>query len=181
MYIDTSKNNGKDYIRLVKSKREKNALGQKVARKRVIMNIGPLEKYDDGEPEYLERLRKSFRAGEPLIERLKPYCEGRGREKYKIIFEEGSPECAGEAKVYSHMLLERIVEELGLRNLVSSYKGLTKIGYDVYGFVKMLIYGRVLQPASKMATVRQNEGYYEAIIKEYNADNVYIAHLLSLM
>jgi len=173
MYIDTSKNNGKDYIRLVKSKREKNALGQKVARKTVIMNIGPLEKYEDGEPEYLERLRKSFRAGEPLIERLKPYCEGRGREKYKITFEEGSPECAGEAKVYSHMLLERIVEELGLRNLVSSYKGFTKIGYDVYGFVKMLIYGRVLQPASKMATMRQNEGYYEAIIKEYNADNVY--------
>jgi len=62
---------------------------------------------------------------------------------------------------------------LGLRNLVSSYKGFTKIGYDVYGFVKMLIYGRILQPASKMATVRQNEGYYEAIIKEYNADNVY--------
>lgn len=35
-------------------------------RRRVICNIGPLSKYDDGEPNYLERLRESFRKSTPL-------------------------------------------------------------------------------------------------------------------
>jgi hypothetical protein len=118
MFIDTSKNNGKDYIRLVKSKRELNAKGQKVARKTVILNIGPLDKFDDGQPNYLERLRASFRAGIPLIPSLEPYCSKEApRERYTFTFEEGHPNCAGEPKIFSHLLLERIVEELGFRLL----------------------------------------------------------------
>jgi hypothetical protein len=174
MFIDTSKNNGKNYIRLVESKRVLNDKGHKVARKTVILNIGPLEKFDDGQPGYLERLRKSFRAGIPLIPSLEPYCtKEKPREKYKLTFEEGSPDCIGAPKLYSHLFLERIVEELGLRNLFSSYKGFTKIEYDVYGFAKLLIFGRLLNPASKIATVRQNEDYYEKLITDFNPDNVY--------
>jgi len=174
MFIDISKNNGKDYIRLVKSKRAMNEKGQKVARKTVILNVGPLDKYDDGEENYLERLRRSFRAGIPLIETLKKYCEKeQPRERYKIEFEEGNPNCAGSAKIYSYVLIERIIEELGLRNFFSTYKGFRKIEYDVYGFAKLLIIGRVLNPASKIATTRQNEDYHETVLKEFNADNVY--------
>jgi transposase len=174
MFIDTSKNNGKDYLRLVKSKRELNAQGEKVSRKTVILNIGSLDKFDDGEPNYLARLRESFRAGIPLIPSLESYCEKKQpREKYKFTFEEGSPECVGESKLYSHMFLERIIEELGLRNLFSSYKGFTKIEYDVYGFAKLLIFGRLLCPASKRSTIEQNKDYYEEVITDFNPDNVY--------
>ena len=135
MFIDVFKNNGNDYIRLAESNRVLNDKGKKVARKTVILNIGPLEKFDDGQPGYLERLRKSFRVGEPLIPSLQPYCTNeRPREKYTFTFEEGSPECVGTPKLYSHMLLERIIEELGLRNLFSSYKGFTKIKYDTRPF-----------------------------------------------
>jgi len=174
MFIDTSKNNGKDYIRLVESNRVLNSEGQKVARKTIILNIGPLDKFDDGQPGYLERLRKSFRAGEPLIHALQPHCaKEKPRDKYTFTFEEGSPECVGCPKLYSHLFLERILEELGLRNLFSSYKGFTKIEYDVYGFAKLLIFGRLLNPASKIATVRQSGDYYEAFLKDFNQDNVY--------
>jgi len=174
MFIDVFKNNGNDYIRLAESNRVLNDKGKKVARKTVILNIGPLDRFDDGQPCYLERLRKSFRAGEPLIPTLKPYCcKEKPREKYTFTFEEGNPECVGVPKLYSHMLLERIIEELGLRNLFSSYKGFTKIEYDVYGFAKLLIFGRLLNPASKIATVRQNEDYYEKLITDFNSDNVY--------
>jgi len=174
MFIDISKNNGKDYLRLMKSRRVKNDNGVKVPRNTVVLNIGPLEKFDDGQPGYLERLRKSFRAGEPLIPSLEPYCsKEKPREKYTFTFEEGSPECVGAPKLYSHMLLERIIEELGLRNLFSSYKGFTKIEYDVYGFARLLIIGRLLSPASKIATIRQNEDYYEKIITDFNPGNVY--------
>jgi len=174
MFIDVFKNNGNDYIRLAESNRVLNDKGKKIARKTVVLNIGPLEKFDDGQPDYLGRLRRSFRAGEPLIPSLEPYCtKEKPREKYTFTFEECSPECVGAPKLYSHLFLERIIEELGLRNLFSSYKGFTKIEYDVYGFARLLIIGRLLNPASKIATVRQNEDYYERLITDFNPDNVY--------
>ncbi len=59
MYIDIFKNNGTEYIRLRESYRTKTAEGKVAIRKRTICNIGPLSKFDDGEPNYLERLRES--------------------------------------------------------------------------------------------------------------------------
>jgi transposase len=174
MYVECFKNNGKDYLRLVKSQRVVNNKGIKTATKSIVFNIGPLSRFDDGRPDYIDRLKKSFKAGIPLIQSLEPYCTNeKPREKYTFTFEEGSPDCVGAPKLYSHLLLERIIEELGLRNLFSSYKGFTKIEYDVYGFAKLLIFGRILNPASKMATIRQNEDYYEAILSDFNPDNVY--------
>jgi hypothetical protein len=72
MFIDVIKNNGRDYLRLVKSSRVENDKGAKVATKTIVHYIGYLDKFDDGQPDYLERLRKSFRAGIPLIPSLEP-------------------------------------------------------------------------------------------------------------
>ena len=36
---------------------------------------GLLSRHDDGEPDYLLRLRESFRAGKPLIKELEPYVD----------------------------------------------------------------------------------------------------------
>ena len=174
MFIDCYKNNGKKYLRLCESVRKENAKGEKVSSKVPVYNIGFLDKFDDGQPDYLDRLRRSFRAGVPLIPSLQPYCTDEApREKYVITFDEGNPNCAGDPKIFSHILIERIIEELGLRNLFASYKGFTKIEYDVYGFAKLLIFGRLLNPASKIATVRQNDDYHESILKDFNPDNVY--------
>ena len=73
MYIAVFKNNGKDYLRLMESYRTKNEDGKVAIRKRIICNIGPLSKFDDGKPDYLERLRESFRLGTPLIPALEEY------------------------------------------------------------------------------------------------------------
>lgn len=174
MFIDLNKNNGKDYLRLVESVRVTNKNGYKVSQKKTILNIGPLDRFDDGEPDYIGRLRKSFRAGNPLIPALRPYCEGKKEaETYRFAINEGSPDCFGHPKLFSHILMERILEELGLNTFFSSYKGFTKLQYDVYGFAKLLIWGRLLNPASKYATVRQNEDYYEPILNDFNPDNVY--------
>ena len=174
MFIEKVKNGGKDYLRLVNSVRVRNKDGFMVSHKKVILNIGPLARYDDGQPDYFERLRKSFRAGVPLIPTLEPYCEMvKVREKYRFTFEEGDPNCAGESKIFSHLLMERIIEELGLLSLFGSYKGYRKIEFDVYGFAKLLIFGRLLNPASKIATVRQNDDYYDPILTDFNPDNVY--------
>lgn len=174
MFVEVVQNNGKKYLRLVQSVRVANKDGYKVSQKKVVYNIGPLDRFDDGEPEYVERLKKSFKAGDPLIPELKQYCEEEKiTEKYRFTIQEGSPECFGHPKHFSHILLERIIEEIGLRNFFASYKGFTKLEYDVYGFAKLLIFGRFLNPASKKATVKQNDDYYEPILEKYNSDNVY--------
>ena len=174
MYVESFTNNGKPYLRLVKSIRITKTDGRKIPQKQVVLNIGPLDRFDDGQPEYVERLKKSFKAGTPLIPALLPYCEDNiPVETYRFTIREGSPDCFGHPKLFCHLLLERILEELGLQNFFSSYKGFTKIEYDVYGFAKLLIFGRLLNPVSKAATVRQNEDYYEPILKDFNPDNVY--------
>lgn len=174
MFIEKFKNNGKDYLRLVHAVRKPNKNGDMVSTKKVLLNIGPLDRFDDGLPDYLPRLKKSFQSGNPLIPSLEPFCSSSiPAETYRFSFNEGSPDCFGHPRLFSHLLLERILEELGLNTFFSSYKGFTKIQYDVYGFTKLLIFGRLLNPASKSATIRQNENYFEPILTQYNPDNVF--------
>lgn len=175
MYVECFTNNAKPYLRLVKSVRVTNKAGLKVSQKQVVYNIGPLDRFDDGLPDYVERLKKSFKAGMPLIPALLPYCEKKApAEIYRFSVNEGSTDCFGHPKLFSHLLLERILEELGLHFFFSSYKAFTKLEFDVYGFAKLLIFGRLLNPASKSATVRRNRDYYDPILDDgFNPDNVY--------
>ena len=175
MFVECVKNNGIPYLRLVQGVRVTNKDGYKVTSKKVVFSIGPLSRFDDGQPDYVDRLKKSFKAGTPLIPSLLPYCESdkKAAETYRFSINEGSSDCFGHPKLFCHILLERILEELGINTLFSSYKNFTKLQYDVYGFAKLLIFGRLLNPASKCATVRQNNDYYEAILNDFNPDNVY--------
>lgn len=175
MFVECIKNNGIPYLRLVQGVRVTNKDGYRTSQKKVILSIGPLSRFDDGLPDYVERLKKSFKARQPLIPSLLPYCERKApAEVYRFSINEGSPDCFGHPKLFSHLLLEKILEELGLHFFFSSYKRFSKLEYDVYGFARLLIFGCLLNPASKSATVRQNQDYYEPILGEgFNPDNVY--------
>lgn len=174
MYVEAFKNNGIPYLRLVRNDRVTNKNGIKTSTKKVVLNIGPVSRYDDGQPDYVERLKKSFKAGTPFIPALLPYCnEKKSAETYRFTINECSPDCFGHPRLFSHLLMERILEELGLHTFFSSYKGFRKLQYDVYGFAKLLIFGRLLNPASKCATVLQNGDYFEPILTDFNPDNVY--------
>ena len=61
MFIDVFKNNGTEYLRLAESRRITNEKGLKVTSKKIILNLGPLSRFDDGQPEYLKRLKQSFK------------------------------------------------------------------------------------------------------------------------
>lgn len=174
MYVECFTNNGKPYLRLVQSVRITNKAGKKVPQKQVVFNLGPLDRFDDGQPDYVDRLKNSFKAGNPLIPALLPYCSSeKPAETYRFSIRQGSPDCFGHPKLFSHVFLERILEELGLNTFFSSYKGFSKLEYDVYGFTKLLLFGRLLNPASKAATVRQNGDYFEPLLKDFNPDNIY--------
>ena len=84
MFIDCFENNGGKYLRLARSVRTTKQDGRKTTSKIPVFNIGPLANFDDGEPNYLERLRQSFRDGNPLIPSLLPYVEKVQPKKYHM-------------------------------------------------------------------------------------------------
>lgn len=174
MFIETYNNNGIPCLRLVEGIRVIDDRGKPSIRKKILLYIGPLSRFDDGKPDFVKRLKESFKNGKPLIDSLLPFVDqSKLKEEYKILLSEGDPECIGHPKLYSHALLERVLEELGLISLVTSYKAHTKIKFDLLGFFRLLVYGRVLSPASKFSTVKQNEEYYEEIVRKVYPYNIY--------
>lgn len=70
MFIECFTNNGKPYLRLARSVRVTNKNGLKVSQKQPVLNLGPLERFDDGQPDFLDRLKKSFKAGKRCLKRM---------------------------------------------------------------------------------------------------------------
>src|SRR5690554_601262 len=174
MFVEVFNNNGTKYLRLVEGIRIINEKGKPSVRKKVLLNIGPLSRFDDGNPDYVKRLKESFKNGKPLIDSLLPFVDAdKLKDEYSFLLSEGDPDCIGHPKLYSHSLLERILEEIGLISLFSSYKAHTKIKFDLLGFFRLLVYGRVLNPASKFSTVKQNDDYYDKVVKEVYPYNIY--------
>ena len=173
MALEITNNNGYKYIRIVENKYiVKN--GKPSCTKKVILNVGPVSKYDDGKPDYIIRLKESFKNGNPLIPSLMLYVDKKPvRELYDVSFKEGDPNCIGHNKIYSNALIERIMEELGINSFISRYKQFTNFEFDLMGFVRLLIYGRILKPASKIETTNQNNNYYSEVIKDMYEYNIY--------
>ena len=174
MFIEVNDNNGTKYLRLVESKRAFTKSGKPTCKKNIIFTIGRLDNFDDGKPDYIKRLKDSFKCGNPLIPSLIPYVNRSPiKEKYDISFTEGDPDCIGHTKLFSNALIERIMEEIGITSFIGKYKAHTNFEFDLMGFVRLLIYGRILNPASKIATINQNDDYYSDIIKNVYEYNVY--------
>ena len=175
MHLETYRSNGRHYLRLVAGKRMKDRQGRAIVGKRIVASLGPLAKHDDGLPNYLERLRASFRAGKPLIKELEPYVGEAPKERFTVTFDAGDPTCLGKPKRMAATVLDPVFNALGLDELFASVKHSSKIAYDLTGIVRLLAYGRLLDPASKSATMIQNDKYYRPLVSSTNDDNVYDA------
>ena len=173
MTIEKYQTNGIEYLRLVRTYRMKDANGKSVNRKEVIKSLGALSKYDDGQPDYLLRLRQSYAEKKPIIPELLPYVDQAPKQKITISFTSGDRFCSGNPKSFAPCILDPAFVALGLDELFASIKHSSKIQYDLQGIVRLLTYGRLLEPASKMATMRQNDSYYRPLVKSSNEDNVY--------
>ena len=175
MHIEAANNNGTKYLRLARCRRGVNAKGKRTILKDIVLNIGPLSRFSDGSPGYLERLKASFAAGTPLIDSLKPYA-GKDAEAVRVIrYRDGDESCNGEPKRLAACVLDPVFSALGLDRLFASVKHASRIQYDLQGLVRLLVYGRILEPASKCATAKQNGKYHEPLASSPNPDNVYDA------
>ena len=175
MHIEQYKSNSRAYLRLVSGKRMRDSLGRPIIGKRIVLSLGALAKHDDGRPDYLKRLRESFAEGRPLIKELEPYVGQAPVRRWTVTFERGDAKCIGEPKRLAPCVLDPVFRALGLDELFASVKCASRIKYDLTGIVRLLAYGRIIDPESKWSTMGQNDRYYTPLVRSTNPDNVYDA------
>ena len=175
LHIEKQKSGNNEYIRLVSLRRMKSSNGKLMIGKKTILSLGALAKHDDGKPDYLKRLRESFADGKPLIKELEPYIDQAPVRKWTVTFERGDEKCIGEPKRMAPCILDPVFRALGLDELFASVKCASRIKYDLTGIVRLLTYGRIIDPESKRSTMGQNDEYYAPLVKSTNPDNVYDA------
>ena len=106
MFVEKVLNNNIEYLRLCESVYTP---GVKGGRKRVLLNIGPLDKVTDGKPDFYDRLRLSVKQGKPILKCLEPYMNIKKddvKEYYELKIKKGDPILIGHPKLYSHILIE---------------------------------------------------------------------------
>lgn len=176
MFIECIKNNGTNYLRLVEG-RTYSINGTRTHKRQVILNIGPLSRFEDGKPDYLARLRESFRQGKPLIEALGEFAVTDIREE-KIRFELSKTvlsDCYLKPKNIGYFLLDGIFDALGIYDVLNKYKSQNKIGYDLIGLAKLLVFGRILAPESKFATFENRDKFLFPVTKSETVKDIYYA------
>lgn len=178
MFLEIANNNGTKYIRICEAVRVTDPVTKKSSpKKKTVKNIGPVSRFDDGKPDFISRLKASYAAGNPIIDELRPYVNNAiPQEVYNIRICEGTDDCIAHPRLISNLLLERILELLDVSQLIRSYKNIYNVGFDVYGFFKLLVFGRILNPSSKWSTLKQNNDYAVPVLKEEGNDfNIYKA------
>jgi transposase len=147
------------------------------SRKKVLRNLGPLSRFDDGKPDYLERLRASFKAGMPMIKELEDLGgTGTDSKNVKITFDKTDDAAAfSDPKNIGYFLLDGLYDQLGIYDVLNLKKSRSKITYDLNGITRLLLFGRVLNPGSKCATWKSNGDYLFRIASSDKLIEVYRA------
>jgi transposase len=176
MFIECFKNNGKDYLRVTEVFSDESGNGSK-CRRRVLKNIGPLDRFDDGKPDYLIRLRQSFRDGKPLITSLSELLENKPVRKHVTVnFDiEKASDCVCDPKNIGYFLLDGLYDALGIYDVLNKHKSRSKLEYDLNGLAKLLVFGRVLWPDSKIGTFENRDRYLLRVTSSEKPKELYRA------
>ncbi len=123
MYIDQVINSGKPYLRVAESYSAR-IDGIRVNRKRTIRNIGPLSRFDDGKPDFLKRLKKSFKDGCPIIPGLDDLVLAEAPpSKLKIELDRLDDSCSfADPKNVGYFFFDAIYDALGIYDVLNLYK-----------------------------------------------------------
>ena len=176
MYLDCFKCHGKPYLRIVENY---NTIenGIKKQKRKTIKNLGYLEKFDDGEPDFINRMKEKLKTGEFKIDGIDAN-EFRARAKlFNNAYYDNSTNDFRylNPKNLGYFFLENIYNELGLGDILRRIKSDSKIEYDLNGITKMLVLGRILDPASKKKTFEGKDKYLFPITDCDNEKTIYKA------
>lgn len=134
-YIKTTTNKeGRTHVYLVEGYRKDGKVKQ-----RIVHKYGLLDELEAVEPGILERLKKEAKAG--LLNSNQTI-----QVTYELLEPMNEPD-----KSYGWMVLDSLFEELKLHDFMKKVK--TKSNYDLTTALKLLVFQRILNPNSKLATV----------------------------
>ena len=163
MYLKkTNQKNGKIFLSIVDGYRDKQ---KGYSRQVTIEKLGYLndleEKYDDPITFFTQRVQK-----------LK---EEKAEHKATFSFSFDPDEKISSDVVYrknfGHAVLSQIYHELEINKFLISRQRSTKLGFDTNNIMKLLVFSRLLSPASKKKTFEEREAYFEKT--NYTLDDVY--------
>jgi len=166
MHIESYSVNNQTYIRLAESVVVARGDGKTAIKKKIILSLGNIKKYDDGEPDYLKRLRESFSKGTPLISELFPYVESHKKSTQPT-------EDYLDPKNLGFLLLEALFDSLEGASVLTRHKSRNQIPYDLLGLSKLMVHGRILDPQSRYQTFQRRDTYAFPITDEENVHHIY--------
>lgn len=172
-HIELVKNNGKPYLRIAESRYIKELGKQK---KFVLKNLGPLSKFDDGEPNFLERFREKFKNGEIDFDGFSYYNKKQEKYNFEFDFDKNSPTSYSITfKNLGYIFIDKIYNALGINEVLNLEKSRTQIKYDLNGLTKLMVLNRILDPDSKKATFENRDNYLFSITNANDIHQIYRA------
>ena len=174
MYLDCFKNCNKPYLRVVHNFYV-TSNGKHKQQRMTIKNLGPLSNYDDGKPDLLIRLREKFKQGKLVdLDELEKELDKKAPKKRKIHIDRDKINFDLNPKNIGYFFLNALYCRLGINEILNRIKSDSRIKYDLNGIVKLLVFGRVLNPKSKKRTFEeQRNEYFFPIVQTDNLEEVY--------
>lgn len=131
-------------VYLVEGYRDKNGK----TKQRIIHRYGNLEELEAKDPDILAKLRAEAKN--------MPKNEVKIAINLSELNTEQEPD-----KNYGYFFLESIYKQLEIDKFIKSYPFETKHQYDLDEILRLLVFGRVLSPASKKRTVEHQKEYFD--------------------
>ena len=170
-HIEMIKNNGKPYLRIAES-RYIPELGRQ--KKFILKNLGPLSKFDDGEPNFLDRLREKFKNGEIDFDGFSYYNKIPKKHCFEFKFDKSNSAAFSIIfKNLGYIFIEKIYNELGINQKLNLEKARTQIKYDLNGLTKLMVINRLLAPDSKKGVFESKENYLFTITDANDIHQIY--------
>lgn len=160
--------NGKKYLSIMRRYRDKKSGKVKSI---TIKSLGYLEKLKQEYPDPIAHFRE-------VVSEMK--IEDKQKSQPLIIKVEREPvlsESDERRKNFGYAALSKIYNELGLELFFNNNSRSLKAEYNVSSIMKVLVYSRILSPASKKSTYEQKDIYFEK--SDFSLDDVY--HTLSFV
>ena len=158
--MECVKNNGKPYLRIVEGHYDSTLKRQKV---RILKNLGPVSRFDDGKPDFVKRFRDQFRRGEIEFDGIKNDSSF-SEDYYYHLSQTGPQNFSEEAKNLGYVFLEKMYNDLEINRVLTLTKSRTKIKYDLNGITKLLVISRVIEPTSKSSTYQMKDDFFKPIV-----------------
>jgi transposase len=152
--LKVGKSNGRVYLSIVQGYRDKDS---RTVKTKTIESLGYLddlkEKYDDPEAHYkavvAEMNKKKAESKEPATASI------------TFVRDERLKQGRGERKNIGYAALSKIYHGLGLHTFLNNRSYRWKTEYNVDSVMRLLVFSRILDPASKKKTFERKEMYFE--------------------